>query len=234
MPSSDSSTTTPGSSREQDHDGECLMSSPLRIVELVIGDAPKSWRDAGFAVDDDGCAQISTVRFRFVGDGSARGIHNWGVSGVSDGSIDGLAGALVEPVATEAPSHPNTTTSLDHIVIATADIDRTVCGFVAQGCEPRRERIGGSERNPIRQVFVRAGEVIIEIIGPPKPPERAEDRARPATFWGLAFTVADLEACAARLADACGTPKDAVQPGRRIATLRHNALGISVPTAFMS
>jgi hypothetical protein len=29
-------------------------------------------------------------------------------------------------------------------------------------------------------------------------------------------------------------PKSAVQPGRRIATLRHKQLGLSVPLAFMS
>jgi hypothetical protein len=33
---------------------------------------------------------------------------------------------------------------------------------------------------------------------------------------------------------ACNPPKDAVQPGRRIATLRTRELGLSVPIAFMT
>ena len=53
-------------------------------------------------------------------------------------------------------------------------------------------------------------------------------------FFGLAITVASLEAAAARLGDHLGTIKEAVQDGRQIATLRHRDLGMSVATALMS
>jgi hypothetical protein len=53
-------------------------------------------------------------------------------------------------------------------------------------------------------------------------------------FWGLAFTVRDLDACAALLGDTLGSVKAAVQTGRRIATLRHTDVGLTVPIAFMS
>jgi hypothetical protein len=43
----------------------------------------------------------------------------------------------------------------------------------------------------------------------------------------------DLDALAARLGDKLGPIRDAVQPGRRIATLRREA-GSSVPIAFMT
>jgi hypothetical protein len=46
--------------------------------------------------------------------------------------------------------------------------------------------------------------------------------------------VADLEATAALLGEALGPTKDAVQEGRRIGTLRHKQVGVSVATAFMS
>ena len=81
--------------------------------------------------------------------------------------------------------------------------------------------------NGTTQTFFRAGEVIIELVGPI--PDVDGER-----FWGLAFTVADLDACAALLGDALGAIKDAVQPGRQIATLRHKAVGLTVPIAFMS
>ncbi len=206
----------------------------LRIVELIVGDDPDAWRDAGFVVDDAGCAQVSTVRFRFVGSDGPRGIRSWGVAGIDSSSVDGLAGEFLEPVDVAPTAHPNTTTLLDHVVVATPDIDRTIGAFVASGCEPRRERTGGTEQHPLRQVFLRAGEVIVEVVGPPTPPARPEHRDRPASFWGLAFTVADLDACVSQLGEHCGAARDAVQPGRRIATLRHESLGISVPTAFMT
>lgn len=206
----------------------------LRIIEIVVGDTPDAWRAAGFAVGADGCAQVSTVRFRFVGESEGRGILRWAIAGLTSSDVDGLPGEVMDALDYESVAHPNSATLLDHIVLATPDIDRTVGAFVALGCEPKRERSGGSEAMPLRQVFLRAGEVVVEIVGPPTPPERADRRARPATFWGLAFTVADLDACVASLGEACGAARVAVQPGRRIATLRHEALGISVPTVFMS
>ena len=82
---------------------------------------------------------------------------------------------------------------------------------------------------PFQQTFFRAGEVLVELIGPEEPSGDG-----PATFFGLAFTVTDLDAAADLLGDALGNAKDAVQPGRRIATLRHKLLGISVAIALMS
>jgi Glyoxalase/Bleomycin resistance protein/Dioxygenase superfamily len=206
----------------------------LQIVELVVGDDPGAWRAAGFTVDEAGCAQVSTVRFRFVGAGGQRGIRSWGVAGLESSDVDGLTGGLLDPIDVTPYEHANTTMLLDHLVVATPDIDRTVRAFVERGCEPRRERVGGAEEQPLRQVFLRAGEVIVEVVGPVTAPHRSEHRERPASFWGLAFTVADLDACVASLAEHCGSPRDAVQAGRRIATLRHESLGISVPTAFMT
>ena len=84
-----------------------------------------------------------------------------------------------------------------------------------------------------RQTFFRMGEVILELIGPDTSRWRAPAE-RPAGFFGLAYTVRDLDATAALLADHIGNVKDAVQPGRRITTLRHKDFGMSVATAFMS
>ncbi len=54
-----------------------------------------------------------------------------------------------------------------------------------------------------------------------------------ARLWGISFLVADMDATAAFLGDLLGTPRDAVQPGRRIATLRREA-GLGPAIAFMS
>ncbi|MEQ1787164.1 MAG: glyoxalase, partial [Acidimicrobiales bacterium] len=72
-------------------------------------------------------------------------------------------------------------------------------------------------------------EVILELIGQPGTAGEGDPG-----FFGLAITVADLDAVAVQLGDHLGSIKDAVQDGRRIATLRHRDLGMSVATALMS
>jgi hypothetical protein len=107
----------------------------------------------------------------------------------------------------------------------TADLDRTTTALEALGIVARRTREAGQGR---RQRFFRLGEVILEVVGPV---DHAGDR--PAAFWGLAFTVADIDATAAYLVGRLSEPRNAVQQGRRIATLRSGG-EVSVPLAFMS
>ena len=54
-----------------------------------------------------------------------------------------------------------------------------------------------------------------------------------AWFYGLAFTVADLDVAAAFLGERLRPAQNAVQTGRRIATLDRSA-GSTIPLAFMS
>ena len=82
----------------------------------------------------------------------------------------------------------------------------------------------------MRQAFFRMGEVVLELVGSPEP----DPAGGPAAFWGLAFTVASIEEAVDFLGpDLVSAPKPAVQPGRWIATVRHEA-GLSVPLALMS
>jgi hypothetical protein len=86
--------------------------------------------------------------------------------------------------------------------------------------------VGGDP--PREQAFFRAGEVIVEVVGPVTAVADG-----PARFWGLAFTSADLDATAALLGARLRPPKTAVQAGRRIATL-DRAAGSSLAVAVMS
>ena len=88
----------------------------------------------------------------------------------------------------------------------------------------RRTRDAGR----VHKAFFRAGEVILEVVGPPTP-----DGDGPAGFYGLAFNVVDLDETAGFLGDRLHPAKEAVQEGRRIATLDKGA-GSSVAIAFMS
>jgi hypothetical protein len=53
------------------------------------------------------------------------------------------------------------------------------------------------------------------------------------TMWGVTVSVADLDACGRELGPLLGAPRDAVQPGRRIATVRPEA-GLPIALAFMT
>ncbi len=196
------------------------MSAPALIGLDVAGDAD-AWRQAGFAVDADGVCRIGHVRMQ-------TGVGEQGISGWTLGDA---------PTADTA-EHPNGTYLLDHLVVFTDDPERTTHAYADLGLEVRRVREIGGGRT---QTFFRAGEVIIELVGPVD--ESADERAaRPSRgshvteqrFFGLSPAVHDLDACAELLGDRLGPIKDAVQPGRRIATLRHEACGLTVPIAFMS
>ena len=77
--------------------------------------------------------------------------------------------------------------------------------------------------------------MILEVVQAPDDAlERSGGPDGPAFFWGLAFKVADLDATVAAIGEErCSAPRPAVQPGRRIATLRRSA-GLAVPVALMT
>lgn len=203
------------------------MQTGVVLRGLTIGDTPDAWAQAGFAVTGDRFA-VGGVTVRLVGADGRRGILGWMLD-PPGATTDGLAQLDVGAPPPTAP-HPNGVTALDHVVVRSDDLERTSAALARLGITPRREVRGirGDDATVFR--FHLLGTCVLELVGPATP----SGSARPGRFWGVAFTTADLEAAAGRLGDACGTPHPAVQPGRRIATLRHERLGSSVPTALLS
>ena len=207
----------------------------VTIDEVVIGDAPEAWADAGFTVDDDGVCRVGEVRLRLAGPDDGRYVRAWSLRDIDfDGSLDGLATVTSDRMPARPAQHSNGTRSIDHVVVLSPNIQRTIAAFGHIGLEPRRARdVDESQYGfPARQTFFRLGEVVLELIGPVDPAPEGADR--PARFYGLAFTVDDIDRLPDVYGDALGRVKDAVQPGRRITTLRHKQLGLSVAVAFMS
>ena len=122
--------------------------------------------------------------------------------------------------------HPNTAVRIDHLVVFTPDLKRTVATLEGSGLSLRRLREPYEPGPPVRQAFFRLGEVILEVV------ENARAEDGPAAFWGVTFCVADLDRCAAAMGPRMGEIHDAVQPGRRIATARRDA-NLAIPVAFI-
>ena len=206
----------------------------MTIDELRVGDPPEAWAAAGYSVDDDHTCRIGSVRVRLVGHEAGKGILAWSLRGVPEGalasgSLDGLATAASSAAPAAPASHPNGARNIDHVVLLTPDLARTTAAVEALGLAVRRERDRDAHGAPMRQVFFRLGEVILEVVG-----QRDAAGEGAARFFGIAVTVDDLDATAQLLGPQLGAAKEAVQERRRIATLRHRDLGMSVATAFMS
>jgi hypothetical protein len=204
----------------------------ITVAEIAVADAPEAWARAGFAVDSDDVCRIGGVNIRLAGSGRGSGIVGWSLRGLPDGSadeLDGIPTTRSSAVVSMPALHPNGVTDIDHIVLFSPDLDRTVAALAAIGVEPRRERDAQLGGRPIRQIFVRFGDVIIEVVGSP---EAASEG--PSTLWGITYEVANIDATAAYFGDRTAPVKDAVQPGRRITTLRHHELGMSVRSAMIS
>ncbi len=204
------------------------------LRSLIIGDNASAWAAGGFdVIEHHGRAHtmVGDVSIELIGPSDGRGIVAWRMDGADVDEIDGITTLRSSPPAAEVetPRHSNLSTHIDHVVMFTPDLDRTVAALEACGFEARRIRDVPGKGEPKRQVFFWAGPTIIELVGPLEP-----TGAGPASLWGLAITCADLDAARDHLGDRLGQPKEAVQQGRRIATLRTRDLDMSPSIAFMS
>lgn len=204
------------------------------LDHLTVADAPEAWTELGFAVDGDVCL-VGGVRIRLAGPDAGRGIAGWSLRDLGSTELDGLPTARSErPPPDERPVHPNGIAALDHVVAITPALDRTVAVLEGAGLDLRRIRDEPTPAGAPRQAFFRLGATILELVQePPEAIERGGGADRPAFFWGLAFVAPDLDATVAGLGDQVSEVRAAVQPGRRIATLRR-AAGLSVPVALIT
>jgi hypothetical protein len=197
-----------------------------RLARVTVGGTPDAWRAAGFAVDEHGCIPFVNGALELTDSGVGMlglVIDGLGADDVLPADLEGIPLSAGRTVA--ALDHPNGAFELDHIVIMTDSLERTSDAVTAAlGLERRRIR----ETADVRQAFHRFADrgCIIEIV------ERAGlDHVG---LWGLVVNVADLEAVIETQSDdMIGAAKNAVQPGRRIATFRSGA-GLGVPVALMT
>ncbi len=199
--------------------GESIPPRP-QLLALEIADPPEVWRALGFEVEDAGLA-VGGVTLRLGAAG--RGITSWALGGLPRaGDVAGLATKPPPPRSSTTPRHPNGAVGVDQVVVLTPDFEATAAALDAAGLPLRRIRDAGG----FRQGFRRLGPAILELV------EAKDAGGSGARFWGLVVIVNDLDALATRLGDRLGASRPAVQPGRRIATLKDTA-GSSTQVAFM-
>ncbi len=203
------------------------------VDELAVADAPPAWSALGFEVDDDICV-VGEVRIRLAGTRAGKGLTGWLVRDLEGTELDGLATTRSDrPPPEESPAHSNGVTAIDHVVAITPALERTILALQDAGLDLRRIREQPTPAGAPRQAFFRLGATILEVVQePPEAIERAGGD-HPAFFWGLALVAPDLDTTVAGLGDRVSEIRPAVQPGRRIATLRRTA-GLTVPVALMT
>lgn len=191
----------------------------------MLPDPPEAWASLGLAVD--GGFALGGLRVELGGPAELR------VEGLRAERPDGLpvvgcsgSGPHTGPQA----DHPLGATALDHVVVFTDDLARTTGALRDAGLDLRRTR----EAGPVRQAFFNLATTILEVgeVHPRHAPAWV-DPVEGSKLWGLTVVVEDLDAAAARLGPRLGAPRDAVQPGRRIATVRREA-GLSLALALIT
>jgi hypothetical protein len=185
------------------------------LDEIVIGDPAGPWERLGFVVGPGDVISVGGVRLRLTGEGG--GIRSWALRDIdADGTIDlaGMPTTRSHAPPPEAQEHPNGAFAVDHVVTFASDLAATTERLKAAGLDHR-------PTSATPEFFV-VGASLLEVV------QRDRDG-----FWGVAFAAPDLDVLAAQLGDLVGEPKDAVQPGRRVVSVRREA-GVSVPLAFMT
>ena len=201
------------------------------IADTGIADtgiADSSLADTGLADSGIvGWVLSGVVPANDVSDVSGIDVSGSDVSGIDVSGIDGLVTSVIDPPPPVFGDHSIGALGLDHVVVMTPDLERTSEAIAAAtGCELKRIREVGSMRQGFHRIG--PGGLIVELVERPEVPEG------PASFWGLVVNVEDLDAaCALIGTDRVSAPRDAVQPGRRIATLR-NEVGLGLPVALMT
>jgi hypothetical protein len=198
---------------------------PARLTALRVPGDAQPWRDLGFTVVDD-AVPLANGAIRV---GAVRASLEVGGREPTRATVDGIpvgTGEHVTPVG-----HRNGAVELDHVVIMTDSLQRTSESVLESlGLEQRRVR----ETPSVRQAFHRFADddgepaargCIVEVV------EGSE--VGEVSLWGVVVIVDDLDAAVESAGGLVGAPRDAVQSGRRIATVSRVA-GLPLAVALMS
>jgi hypothetical protein len=176
---------------------------PVRARHISVPERAEAWAALGFDGDE-----LTVGGIRIVPGADELAV---GAEGLAAERPDGLAIVTARAEPAEAAAHRNGARVVDHVVALTDSLARTTAALEGAGFELRR--VSGP------MAFFRFGECILELV----------ERGPGPALWGVVFVADDLE----RLGPLVGGPRDAVQRGRRIATVSREA-GLTTAVAFMT
>ncbi|PKP81287.1 MAG: glyoxalase [Alphaproteobacteria bacterium HGW-Alphaproteobacteria-18] len=213
-----------------------------RLADIIDADGPGlktlAFGSDALAVDHDTFTRrglepepLSKGQSTHTQTGAARAWQSFRIPATKTGGIrvfiiEPREGAL-QPLAPAADA----VNGLDHAVINTAAPDRALAFYGAR----LGLRLAMDRTNPdwgVRLIFFRTGSLTIEIAQRLADPE---DSAKPDSFWGLTWAVADISTAHARLA-ASGFDVSEIRkgrkPGSQVFTVRNGTM--NVPTLFIA
>ena len=188
--------------------------------------APACWEALGFSISGR-ALRIGQVVCRLGASETSWGFNS---DDVSISGITSIASAQSAPELKTPTAHANGAFKVDHIVLESNDPAATKSqlesfGFVAKGA-----RVVGDAGAQRSQTFFWSGELLLELVGPANGGGTEVPRAR---IWGTTFVVDDLDRLDSIAGRLVGSPRTAIQPGRKIAIASKDA-GIPLEVAFMS
>ena len=192
------------------------------IAELHVGDDPSAWERLGFCINEN---RSLIGRTEVVFSDGPKGIHSWVLRNSMPSQFGPIPTTFTEnPVPNPSIAHPNGSIGFHHVVLMVPEFDIGKTALSNAGVHVEQGRPFGSTEKAMLRSAPKMGDIELELIGP-----ESEDRSRHWQLWGLVVAVSDIDATSELLGDLLGQVKPAVQPHRRIATLKKEAeLGVAV------
>jgi hypothetical protein len=230
--------TTPAAEEIKDNAAYCLTT-------LTLGDMPEAWRKAGFSVSND-TVVVGDISIRLTGAGG--GLRQIGFSGCSMAHPLQLPGVetVIAPTRAQQVLHPNTTTSLAEVVLYAQRLQEFVTGMRRAGVQTHKRRDPQPIGDHSVATFLFPGQKLRLLVFGPN--DEASDPSRNPKMWmmghGLGHGSTELTGYLPLVrehpppgvvSDCVGPSKEAVQKGRRIATLPAGTIeGLTGTFAFLS
>ncbi|PRC48682.1 glyoxalase, partial [Mycobacterium sp. ITM-2017-0098] len=105
------------------------------VDELDIADPADVWTRAGFSIGADSICRIGGVRIRMAGRERGTGVIGWSLRGLPDDvdRLDGVPTARSDTGSVAPAVHANGVMAIDHVVLLSPDLHRTVESFAGVG-----------------------------------------------------------------------------------------------------
>ena len=158
--------------------------SGARVAEVVLADDAATWGALGFAVD--GAVRSRWTAWRCGSPGARRGRGCSGSrSTARPPARRSTASRGWSPARRRPPAaHPNGVCAVDHVVVRTPSVPRTVRALQDAGLDLRATRdvpLAPATGGPLQQAFLLAGACVVEVVGPPAPGDAGDGGA---ALWG--------------------------------------------------